>query len=396
MNHCQHIDLVDVVRDKVEARRSLTWAALAAIALAGGPVSAQELPVKRAVPGANTNTCPILRASPAPSLEASAQASQLGRDANQADILGDLERARDLLARATQLDQTSATLAYRYARVLEDLGEREAAIVQLCRVLDLSSDPEGFADAPERLETLLTGDAPDISEAALEAFQTGLRQVDSGNLEAAASSMSVAASEAPLWAEAVYNRGVLLARLGRRVEAAEALRRYLALRPGAADAITVSETIGELQTTSVPAGSRPSAPATLTLGILVPGMGHVYSGRPRAGLVVLAAAGGALAAGYLIQEVTTQCLTNETSFSDCPSDQVYFEERRRPYLAPALGVAAGITVVSAVEAFLKSRRARGVTPGEDSEAEARSALVTTPRVRARGGRLDVSVLRVTF
>lgn len=375
----------------------LAWLALAAIALADRPVTAQELPLRREYPGSGPYLCPAPPDASVPSMEALEQASQLGSAANQADILGDLDRARDLLARATEVDPTSATLAYRYGRVLEDLGARPDAMAQYCRVLALAADEdadedmEEFSDASKRLQSLHAESWPDIPEDAVQAFVIGLNLADEGRDQAAATSLASAEWLAPLWADAAYNQGVVLDRLGRRAESADAFRRYLALQPEADDAILVSERIGELQGGN---GGLANPQAALTLGMLMPGMGQVYSGRPKVGLTVLGLVGGAVTAGLLVREVSTQCLTNDTGLEGCPAGQVYFEKTDRPYLMPALGVAAAVTVVSAIEAFIKARRAP--THAHQGRSEPRTNHVSLPAVSTRGRAVDVSVVRITF
>lgn len=368
----------------------LAWLALPAIALADRPVFAQELPLRRDYPGSGPYLCPAVPDAPVPSMEALEQASQLSSAASQADILGDLDRARELLARAAEVDPSSAPLAYRYGRVLEDLGERRGAMAEFCRVLALGADAEEFGDASKRLQTLHAESWPEIPDRAIEAFAAGLALADDGRVKAAATSLATAERLAPGWADAAYNQGVVLSRIGRRTEAAEAFRRYLTLDPSALDAVAVSERIGELQSR----GNAASPQATLTLGMLVPGMGQVYSGRPKVGLTVLGLVGGAVTAGFMVREVSTQCLVNETAFEGCPAGEVYIEKTDRPYLMPALGVAAAVTVVSAIEAFLKARQA----PDEpiQQRSEPKRTLVSLPTVSARGSRVDVSVVRITF
>ncbi len=374
----------------------LAWLAFAAIALADRPVAAQELSLRREYPGSGPYLCPAPPDASVPSMEALEQASQLGSAANQADILGDLDRARDLLARATEVDPTSATLAYRYGRVLEDLGARPDAMAQYCRVLALAADEdadedmEEFSDASKRLQSLHAESWRDIPEGAVQAFVIGLNLADEGRDQAAAKSLASAEGLAPLWADAAYNRGVVLDRLGRRAESADAFRRYLTLQPEAEDAILVSERIGELRG----GGGFANPQAALTLGMLMPGMGQLYSGRPKVGLTVLGLAGGAVAAGLLVREVSTQCLANDNGLEGCPAGQVYFEKTDRPYLMPALGVAAAVTVVSAIEAFIKARRAPPHAP--QGRSEPRTNHVSLPTLSSSGRGVDVNVVRITF
>jgi len=343
-------------------------------------------------PGSSPFACPAIDLGETPGEEEQAQASQLGSGAAQAVILGDLDRARELLARATEVDPSSAELAYRYARILEDSGERNAAISELCRVLATGSEAEGVQDAQDRVEALAAEDRAAIPDEAIEAYRVGVTWADTGLLEDAAESLAMASAEAPLWADAYYNRGVVLTRLGRGAEAAAELRRYLDLAPDAADAIAVSERIGQLESL----GSLPSPGTAMTLGVLLPGMGQFYSGRALGGFTVLALAGGAAAAGFLIKEIEVQCLANVPPGGDCPPDRIRDEVTTTPYLAPALGAAAVVAVVGAVEAYVKARRRQSSPEAAAGEPGTRSARLAAPTVTSRGSRLTFSFLRVTF
>ncbi len=227
------------------------------------PLQGQELGLKRTLPGDETFTCSPPDSLAAPGPEERTQAGRLGSNADQALILGDRERARDLLARATELDPSSATLAYRYARVLEDLGARNAAIAEFCRVTLLGPATAGSEDAEVRMQSLLDEEWAQIPEEAIQAFETGLSGADEGRLEAAVRSFGLAWQRAPGWADAVFNRGIMEARLGRVDEAVADLQRYLNLRPEAPDAILVSRRIGELR--SLETLPRPAAAFTLGL-----------------------------------------------------------------------------------------------------------------------------------
>jgi tetratricopeptide (TPR) repeat protein len=307
-------------------------------------------------------------------------------------ILGDMERARDLLARATEVDPSSADLAYRYARILEDLGDRPGAIAQFCRVLALESALPGLEDAEARLQTLAEADRVEIPEAAVEEYERGLALVEEGDLEAAVEAFALAYGNAPGWADAVYNRGVLQATLGLRAPAIADFQEYLALRPNALDAIVVSQRIGQLESP----GRLPSPGAALALGV-IPGMGHFYSGRGLGGVTVLGLAGAALAAGFLIEEVTVQCLDVVSSGQACPPDRILGESTDQPYKTAALGVAAAVTVIGAVEAFIKARRVRSAGQVEEPNSlELGPARILGPTVTARGSRLDLNLLRVAF
>ncbi len=381
--------------------RIVLWLTLV-IAVSGAyPLAAQdlfldsELSLKRDYPGSGPFTCPDV-IIPGPPLDGErVQATQLASSADQALILGDLDRAATLMARATELDPSSAELAYRSGRVLEDLGDRPGAIDAYCRVVAIGSVDETAPDAEARIRTLAAARWAGISDAASQAFQAGLTGADASRLAEAAESFGVALAEAPDWADAAFNRGLMFDRLGRGQEALADLRRYLELRPDAADAVAVSGRIGQLEGAYAAA---PSAGTALALGLIVPGAGQFYSGRDIGGLTVLSLAGGAIAAGVLVKDVEVQCLVIVGAGEDCPSGQVFRETVDRPYLVPALAAAGGIALIGAVEAFVKARRrgaAPGAAPPPASPAPGEFRLAW-PSVSQRGVRVDLNFVRVTF
>jgi tetratricopeptide (TPR) repeat protein len=328
-------------------------------------------------------------APPQPSAEERAQAAELTSSSDQALMLGDLPRALALLDRATEIDAASAELAYRRARVLEDLAETSAAVDEYCRAHSLAPE-DGIRDAQARLQSLVEGDRAALPGEAIVAFTAGLTAVDRGSLSTALAAFERAASRAPNWSSAEYNRGVVLARQGRGREAATALLRYLELRPDAPDAIAVLQRVGQLQSLAVRDG--PSPGITVALGVLLPGMGHFYAGRPVVGSTVLAVAGGALAAGYLVKEVDVRCLTSVPSGERCPESEVVSRRTGRPYLTIAVGVAAAAGVIGAIEAFLDARGRR--TRPTFSSNEAPGPTLEGPAVALRAGRVELSLLRL--
>jgi tetratricopeptide (TPR) repeat protein len=364
--------------------------------LCASSLSAQELPLKREVPGSGPYRCPPAAVANPPGAEEQTLARQLASTAAQAVILGDLERARVTLDRATQLDPSSADLAYRHARVLEELKEPQAAISEYCRTLAVDSLAEGVSDARQRLEALAAEEASATPAHAITAFQEGLMQADAGQLEEAATAFDSAATSAPEWAEAVFDRGVVYARLGRTAQATRDLRRYLELRTDAPDAIDVSRRIGELESQAL--FTTPSPGTALFLGILVPGMGQFYSGRTLGGMTVLSLAGGAVATGFLVKKVEVQCLSDPGPDGTCPLDQIVRESVTRPYLTAAVGTAAAVTLIGAVTAFVGARGQRQARreAGDDRASTTGAPRLAVPSVSRRGGRVDVALLRVTF
>lgn len=356
---------------------------------AGG---AQELPLKRNLPGSDYFSCPEIDLETQPGPEERVQAIVLGSNADQALILGDQARARDLLARANELDPFSAELAYRYGRILEDLGETSPAIDQLCRALALGAEDLGIEDARTRMEALVHFEQPQVPDEAIAAFSNGVTQADLLNLEEATQAFGAAFQLAPDWADAVYNRGVIRDRQGDIEGAVADFQQYLFLRPMGEDGITVSQRIGQLQSSSPPL----SPSTTLTLGMFLPGMGQFYSGRNLGGLTVLALAGGVAAAGFLIKEIETKCVGSVPQGGECPPDRLISEVTTKPYLTQSLIAAGAVTVIGAVEAFIKVRRGDSRGAGDLLAISAGKARVVGPSVWANGPRLNLSLVRVTF
>jgi tetratricopeptide (TPR) repeat protein len=355
------------------------------LALAGqSPLAGQELSLKRHVPGSDTIACPPFSVPGRPGAEEQAEASRLASSADQALILGDRERAREFLARATELDPSSAELAYRYGRILEDLREINLAIDQFCRALALGSRQEGIGDARPRLEALARARDPAVPPEASTAFLNGLLQADLRQFSAAVQAFDSAVRAAPEWADALFNRGVMLSRLGDANGAVADFQQYLALRPDAEDAILVSRRIGQLQ-----APIQVQSPGTtLTLGLILPGMGQFYTGRALGGMTVLALAGGAAAVGLLVEEVTVRCVGSVPSGSTCPPDRYIGETSTRPYLVYGLAAAGAVTVLGAIEAYVRARGAGGGSPG--------NVRVSGPSLEALGPRLNLNLLRIGF
>ncbi|HLU25214.1 MAG TPA: hypothetical protein VKZ58_05865 [Longimicrobiales bacterium] len=104
---------------------------------------------------------------------------------------------------------------------------------------------------------------------------------------------------------------------------------------------------------SVPRVYSPGSAAVRSA--IVPGLGQFYTGRPLLGTAFLAAAGGALAAGFLSEKVTVECLARTSGA--CPHGQIRDESVERPYLAAGIGAFAALAVIGAVEAHAAARKA---------------------------------------
>ncbi len=376
------------------ARRLLAAAGLCVLLPAGAAtaLSAQELALKRTVPRPGNVSCPRLPPPGSVSEEERDEAGRLSSSAEQALILGDQARARDLLARAVELDPASGELAYRYARILQDLGERQEAMDELCRTMSLGPGEEVAADARARLEVLAAMDRPQVPDEAVTAFQSGVAAADALRLEVAEQAFDAAVALAPEWADAVFDRGVVRARLGKGTEAAADLQHYLALEPDAPDAMLVSQRIGQLQI--APPLPRPGT--ALGLGLVLPGLGQFYSGRTFGGLTVLALAGSAAVAGMVVKKVTVRCVGVSPSGGDCPPDRLVGENTERPYLIPGLAAAGAVGFIGAVEAYIRARRRITASAEEEGGPDRGTLHLAGPSLGTRGSRLTLSLIGVRF
>ena len=343
-----------------------------------------------------TYECLALVAPEQPDAEDRIQSGQLASDAVQAVILGEMLRARDLLSRATELDPTSAELAYRHARVLEDLAANEDALLEYCRALDLGAGDAGIADAPARIDAIYQVVRERIPTAARAAFAYGVSTADAGSFAESAESFSAAIAEVPDWGVAIYNRAVVFEAMGLVGESLADYRRYLEVTPNDIDPVVAraSERIGMLE--GMLTAPTPNPGGTLALGFAFPGMGHYYSGRSLTGTLVLGAAGAAVATGLMVKEVTVRCLSPTPGGDDCAPADVLGESSRRPYLIPALSAAGAVTLVAAIEAYARARRRRAEAEQETESPAPQGLELAGPAVSNRGDRIDVRVLGLRF
>lgn len=338
-------------------RRRVRWALVAALATAGlaaGPLAGQALAPKTAAAADPARPCPERPAPAPPSAEQRGSAERLVANAAQAAILGDDAAARDLFRRAAELDPTDASVAYRLARLHEDLGDGAAAAAEYCRYLALAPDSP---DAPEVVARVARLGPPggEAGERAGAAFGDGLRRLDEGRGAEAGAAFTAALRDRPGWPEAHYNRALALIAAGDREGAARDLERYLELAPGAPDTRRVRDAVRALR--------RPppafTAGGSLARGLLVPGLGQLHTGRPAVGAAVLGGAALALYAGLAEEEVT------RTAVAQDPFGNPYeyrYRARERPRLGAGLGAAAAITLAGAAEAYLYARRAASGGP----------------------------------
>jgi Flp pilus assembly protein TadD len=318
---------------------------------------AQTLSLKRALPTPSDVIGPVCApvpraASPAPKdLD---EARRLTTQAHEQAIIGDNGAARDLFRRAAKLDPTDPNIAFQLARAEEHATDTTAAAREYCRFLALAPNAPEAAEALERATTFRPASArpPALSDRATIAFKSGLQYSDLKQWKAADSAFSVAIQEAPSWPEPYYDRAVALSERGEQNQAARDLAKYLQLRPEAEDRAAVVARINGWQ-------RRPFQPGTaLAMGLVVPGMGQLYTRRPAIGLAVL---GGVGAGVYLA--LRSKISSETRTFTDVFGfeHQYQVQVKSHPTYYAGIATAAGVAALGAVEAFMYARRTRDVT-----------------------------------
>jgi tetratricopeptide (TPR) repeat protein len=357
-------------------RGCLATAAVVAGLLSAQITAAQGLALKRTVPAENTGPCP----TPAPVAEMSpqqqAEANQLLSAANQAALLGDQRGAREYYRQVAALNPGDADVAYRLARIHEELGEREAAALEYCRFIYLAPDGPDAPEVRERITELLPPAGAGPQQAA-QSFRAGVAYFDQGRLREAQQAFSRALRHAPGWVELYFNRALVYEAQAEPRNALRDLEHYLALRPSAEDAAAVREQITALRNlvpSSTPAGA-------LTRGILVPGLGQFYTGRPVLGGLILSGAAIAVYAGFQEKEVVrTQAAVDPFGNPYTYPDTVV----ERPGVATGVALAAGISLLGAAEAYFHAKRASLRRSGGSRSSAA--AIAVTPVLAPQGGR----------
>lgn len=148
---------------------------------------------------------------------------------------------------------------------------------------------------------------------------------------------------------------------GAAADAASEYCRFLSLAPDGAEAAEARERVAILAppARATPAGvPRLSPTRALSLGLLVPGAGQFYTGRPVAG--VLAFGGAAAAVACAASQRTSVTSVQETALDPFGNPYTYTARRQtssHPCLVPGLAAAGAIAVTSAIEAFNHARRA---------------------------------------
>jgi hypothetical protein len=144
---------------------------------------------------------------------------------------------------------------------------------------------------------------------------------------------------------------------GAPADAAAEYCRYLSLAPDGVEAAEARERVAIL----APPPPRASAPVTvagrlsptraLSLGLVLPGAGQFYTGRPVAGAVALGVA--AAGVGCAMTQRTTFTTSQETATDPFGNPYTYTARHAvssRPCLGPGLAIAGAVALAGAIEA----------------------------------------------
>lgn len=279
------------------------------------------------------------------------QAQDLAQRGQQSAILGNRAAARDQLRQAVALDPANADLAYQLARAEESTGNDTAATKAYCHFIALAPDAPEAVESRTRLAQLMLGASHADSLRAVTTFERAVAAYAKGRLDSADVAFSAALSLASDWAAAYYDRGVVRLELGRRADAASDFQQYLRLEPNSPNRALVSARIAELQRAPLSPGRA------LTLGLVIPGAGQFYAGRPVRGALTLIGTGAALACG-MSQRETTQAVqqTGQDPFGNPYTYTVNRRVTEHPCRTPGFTTAGVIALVSAIDAFRSVQR----------------------------------------
>jgi tetratricopeptide (TPR) repeat protein len=302
-------------------------------------------------PMATRAACVAQRTPPAPSAEQQRRARDLAQRGQQAALLGDRAAARDQLRQAAVLDPTNVDLAYQLARAEEGAGSDADAARAYCHYIALAPDAPEAAESRARLAQLMLSTRHADSLRAAAEFAHGIAAYRRGHPDSADAAFTAALALAPDWPAAYYDRGVVRDDMGRRGDAARDFQQFLRLEPDASSRPQVAKRITILEEPPLSPGKA------LALGLVVPGAGQFYTGRPVRGTLTLIGAGAALACGMSarvsdqpVQQTATDPFGNPYTFTTTQ------RVTDHPCRAPGFTAAGVVALMSAIDAFRYARR----------------------------------------
>jgi hypothetical protein len=95
--------------------------------------------------------CGTVKVATQPSVARKSHSEVLTEQASKSEILGNVQEARTMLRRATELDATNASAVYHLGRTSEELGDNAAATTAYCRYLTLSPSTAESGETRERV-----------------------------------------------------------------------------------------------------------------------------------------------------------------------------------------------------------------------------------------------------
>lgn len=366
----------------------VTWPPLALALLAAFPApdaSAQTLTIIEQ-PATASIVCDPAAEAPRCGAANPAEVEQRVNVATQAMILGDLAEADRFLAEAIELDPCAVEATYLKGRIVAQTQDPVAASEWFCRYLALAPFGASASEARRRLEQIA---AEGAGAELLERFEDGVAHYRAGDLAAAEEAFTTLLGRHPV-PEALYNRAAVRLVRGKPLEARADLERYLQLSPKGVDNAAIREAMEVPAVQWVPK----SGGVAFLLGVVLPGSGQYYTGRTMYGLTVTTIVAGAAVGGYLFERTTIQCRAPDPS-GGCPPDAIAGTTTERPLLVPALGVGAGVMLITALEAALHAAgREPPLTVAFPGNGTLGLGLATRPAPTA--GALDVHLLQFRF
>jgi TM2 domain-containing membrane protein YozV len=221
-----------------------------------------------------------------------------------------------------------------------------------------SGQPVALAACPAVKRPAAPTDAQRRAARAL--VQRGQQAAILGDRAAAREQFRQAAQLDPTDADLAYELARAHDGAGASADAAAEYCRFLALAPSAPEAAEVRERVATL---SVPPRAAAPAPRPLSptnalaLGLVIPGGGQFYAGRPMRGMLALGTA--AIAFGWGMSAQPGSVSVQETALDPFGNPYNYTVTRAttsRPHLVPGLAAAGAIAIASAVDAYHFSRR----------------------------------------
>ncbi|WP_284352168.1 tetratricopeptide repeat protein [Roseisolibacter agri] len=320
--------------------RLAPFAALAATLFAT-PLAAQPLAPKRVLTLPAASQCTGAALPPSARRDAAGARAEAAR-ARELALVGERAAARDAFVRAAALDPADPQLAYDLARAAEEAGDRATAASALCRYLVLAPSGREVAEVRARLSRVAASTANPADESVRATFQRGVDALEARRYEAAVTAFDEVLRTVPSAPEATYDRGLARLALGQDAAAASDLAAYVASPAAGPDRAQVLRAVEALRQ------PRWSVAGALGRGLVVPGFGQFYTGRPIPGLAVLAGTAGGIGLALFerrtIEQVTfLDTLTNTPYTNDIPRVE-------HPYRAAGLATAGILAIAGAAEA----------------------------------------------